>query len=168
MASSYVLSISSQSFISLVREISVSKIKLCFPCDCNDIHINPTKCNVVAGTVLKYLGSPNLYFQAYSGSTWNCIVRCLLRGVLELFRISHWMWATCLSHSCSLPPSSTSEEPPMLCLFHSPSQSPSWCPCPAIPFTHHPSAASGIKTQDFFSDPAKLHILDGFCSKPGI
>lgn len=39
---------------------------------------------------------------------------------------------------------------------------------PAVPSIHHPSTPSRIRTQDFFSDPAKLHILDGFSSKPGI
>lgn len=183
MASSQVLSISSQSFISLVRDLSASKIKLCFPCGCNDIHINPTKCNLVLDTILKYLGSPNLYSQACAGSTWKGVARCPLRGVLEVSRFSHTGCEPHDFHTTTVDFSPLRQETHQCCAcFHSPkAPAKALAPLPlaghhspAVSSTHHLSTASppwsisGIRPQGFFSDLAKLQILDGFNLERGI
>lgn len=164
-------SISSQSFICLVREISVSKIKVCFWCGCIDIHINPTKCSVVMNTVPKYLGSPNLY----SGSTWEGAATCPLRGVHDISRISH---PGCKPHDfcTSILDYSSLPQETHLCVFPQP-QSPwrcrrltlpaeTWHPLPST--ASSPWSISEIRPQDFFWEPAKCQISDGFNSKPGI
>lgn len=136
MVSSQVPSISLQSLICLVREISLSKIKVCFWCRFSDIHANPTKCSVVMNTVPKYLGSPSLYSGSenmrrhskvsFDGCAWD--VQDLLP----------WVWATWLSHSHSWLQFTTSGDPPVLCWFPQP-QSPWQYPCPTPPaVTWHP------------------------------
>lgn len=129
-----------KSFISLVREISASKIKLCFPCGCSDIHINPTKCNVVVDTVLKHLGSPNLYSQACAGSIWKGVARCPLRGVLELSRISRAGCEPHDFHTTVLDYSPLHQETQQCCAcFHSP-QAPADALAPIPPAGHHSPA----------------------------
>lgn len=182
MASSQVLSISSPSFISLVREMSVSQINvfslwlLWYP------H-KSYKMQCRGGYSPKVFGVSKLLF---SGLCWEYMERhskvpfegCA--GALQ--DLPHWMCATWLSHNCSWIQSFTSGDPSMLCLFAQP-WSPSrcscppptsWAPQPCCSLLHHPPTASPsrntsrIRPQDFFTDLAKLQILDGFNSKPGI
>lgn len=179
MASSQVLDISSA--FHFLREISVNKIKLCFPCGCNDIHISPTKCRVAVDTVLKYSGSSNLYSQACAGNTWESTAKRPLRVVLEPSRISHTGFEPRDVHTTVLGYSSLHQETHQCCAcFHS-SEDPANAPAPShwlgttaefTPSTHHPSTArpslgiSRIRPQDFL-ELAKLQILGGFNSKPG-